>query len=94
MASDSKKSNQAAGEGKKYCRRVHWLAVLGTMETLTIPPEWLRGALVGDWWVDLTVSSGNLRDWLRITMECQCIDCQRHPRRSEDGNPHEGKVMA
>lgn len=93
MASSSTASNQTAGEGKRHCHRAHWLAVLGTMETMEIPEEWMRGALVGDWWHELTIAGNNLRDWLRITMECQCIDCGRHPRRREDKNPHEGTVM-
>lgn len=106
MASDSKKSNQAAGEGKKYCHRVHWLAVLGTMETLEIPPEWEPQVLVDSVADDMRQlferQSEDNAMWLaqgakyaarrlQIALQsvpCTCIDCQRHPRRSDDVNPH------
>jgi len=93
MVSENKKSNQAAGEDYRYCRRSHWLAVLGTMLMLEIPDD-LRGhPLVDDWWVDLRLSAQNVSDWLRISKPCTCSNCQRRPRRSDDKNPHEGTVM-
>ena len=90
MASDSKKSNQTAGEGKQHCSRAHWLAVLGTMEMLDMP-DGLRGSTKT--FMDLARFYGSCIRHDLTEIPCTCIDCQRHPRRSEDKNPHEGKVM-
>ena len=46
MASDSKKSNQTAGEGKQHCSRAHWLAVIGLAEG--------AARMEQDWWPDET----------------------------------------
>lgn len=112
MASDSQASNQEAGKKKRHCHRAHWLAVLGAMEALQIPPEW-EPQVFGDGVEDgmrqlFERQSKDNAMWLaqgakyaarrlQIALQsvsCTCIDCQRHPRRKDDGNPHEGKVMA
>ena len=90
MASDSKKSNQAAGEGYRYCRRSHWLSVLGTLLGLEIP-DGLRDSTKN--FIDLARFYGASVRHDLTEIPCTCSNCQRRPRRKEDGNPHEGKVM-
>lgn len=85
MASDSKKSNQAAGEGKRYCHRAHWLSVLGLLQSLEIPADWREN----------TINLANLTKWYGgsvqiglAEMACDCIDCRRQIPKIGDRNKH------
>ena len=91
MVSENKKSNQAAGADYRYCRRSHWLSVLGTLLTLEIPEEWQYNHL--SYAAKQAKSVASFLQAALLATHCTCSNCQRRPRRKEDGNPHEGKVM-
>ena len=85
MASDSKKSNQAAGEGKRYCHRAHWLSTLGLLDACSVPEHWTQGAKYDA----STVKDACLN--LRIELDempCDCIDCRRPIPQIGDRNKH------
>ena len=86
MVSENKKSNQAAGEGYRYCRRSHCLSVLGTLLGLEIPEEWQDTHL---WYAAKQAKSvASFLQAALLATHCTCSNCQRRPRRSDDRNPH------
>lgn len=90
MASDSKKSNQAAGEGKKYCHRAHWLSTLGLLQSLEIPEDWKDGKSFSylDFAAGQAKGNASLLQATLSERSCNCIDCQRPIPKIGDRNKH------
>lgn len=90
MASDSKKSNQAAGEGSHSCRHAGATIAAFWAARLEVPENAV-------WSVALAIQSlqrfGSLVQRVLEGAPCDCGLCSRRPRRRDDKNPHEGKVM-
>lgn len=86
MASDSKKSNQAAGEGKTHCPRAHWLSTLGLLQSLEIPEDWdgnyIRYA------AGQAKGGASLIQAALSARHCDCIDCRRQIPKIGDRNKH------
>jgi len=86
MASDSKKSNQSVGEGKRYCHRAHWLSTLGLLQSLEIPEDWddnyLRYA------AGQAKGGASLLQLALSARACNCIDCRRPVPKIGDKNKH------
>ena len=85
MASDSKKSNQSAGEGKRYCHRAHWLSTLGLLDACSVPEHWSHAASYSA--DKLAIHADALRNDL-LAMACDCIDCRRPIPKVGDRNKH------
>ena len=85
MASDSKKSNQSAGEGKQTCKRqqaiiaAHWA-------TQVRPPDGASPLLA----LRLAVLRHEAKQALKVLRQhaCNCIDCRRRMPKIGDRNKH------
>ena len=85
MASDSKKSNQAAGEGKRSCKRqqaiiaAHWA-------TQVRPPDGASPLLASS----LGILRHEAKQALKVlkSHHCNCIDCRRPVPKIGDRNKH------
>ena len=85
MASDSMKSNQAAGEGKRSCKRqqaiiaAHWA-------TQVRPPDGASPLLASR----LGVLRHEAKKALKVLRQhvCDCIDCRRPVPKIGDKNKH------